>query len=136
MSGKHPVEPIAETVGGTIDSIGRLPDGSGFATISYPLPKTHWLYAEGYNVPPMPFRMGTDDVRRQRFNDIVRAAARYAIRASTMNGKTEDFDPDAMVQNFVVGMLGYHTPDALSGENWDNPDPVPAAYPGSPPSAE
>ena len=38
----------------------------------------------------------------------VKEGARYAIRASTMNGKTEDFDPDAMVQNIVVGLLGYY----------------------------
>lgn len=127
---KHPVEQIAETVGGKIEAVGRAPDGSGFATISYPLPKSHWLYTAGPNVPPMPFRMGIDDPRRQQFNEMVQSAARYAVRAATMNGADADYDPDAMVQNFVVGMLGYHSPDGLSADGWANPNPVPAAYPG------
>lgn len=125
---------IADTVGGKIEEVARLPDGSGFATMSFPLPKDHWLYAEGYNVPPMPFRVGTDHPRYRELNDKVRAAARYAVRAATMNGKEDDFDPDAMVQNFLVGMLGYHTPDGLSGEGWDNPSPVPDMF-GLPPEA-
>ena len=41
---KHPVEEIAEAVGGTITEVGRLPDGSGFALMSMPLKKTHWIY--------------------------------------------------------------------------------------------
>jgi len=102
-----------------------LPDGSAFAILSTPLPSNHWLTADGYNVPPMPLRLGGDDPRRQLFNDAVRAAARYAIRASTMNGKENDFDPDAMVQNMVVGLLGYHTPDGLCGEEWADPKELP-----------
>lgn len=112
-----------------------LPDGSAFDVMSLPLPKDHWIYAtdaDGFHEPPpMPFRMGYADPRREQFNEMVRAAARYAIKASTMNGQDSDFDPDAMVQNFVVGMLGYHTPDGLSGENWGNPDPVPEPYSGA-----
>lgn len=125
------VKRLVGDLGGKIETMGALPDGSGFATASYPLPKDHWLFAEGHNVPPMPFRMGTDDPRRQDFNKMVSAAARHAVRASTMNGKDADFDPDAMVQNFIVGMLGYHTADGLSGESWGNPEPVPDEYPGS-----
>ena len=105
----------------------ELPDGSGFTVASYPLPSDHWLYAETRDAPPMPFRMGTGDSRRQDFNKAVANAARYAIRASTMRGKNTDFDPDAMVQNFIVSMLGYHTPDGLCHDK-DIPefDPVPA----------
>ncbi len=29
---------------------------------------------------------------------------------ATMKGKEQDFDPDALIQNLIVGMLGYHTP--------------------------
>ncbi len=47
-----------------------LPDGSAFATASWPLPKTHWLYAEGHNVPPMPLRMGTDYVSSDGVADL------------------------------------------------------------------
>ena len=133
MSIDH-VKQIADAIGGKIESAGALPDGSGFATVSYPLPKDHWLTAEGHNVPPMPFRMGTDDPRRREWADKIRLAAKHAIRASTMNGADNDFDPDAMVQNMVVGMLGYWTPDALSywegkEEKWSNPQPHPPLFP-------
>lgn len=116
---------MIEDAGGTVQEMGLLPDGSGFATASFPLRKDHWLFDEGDNVPPMPFRLRGDDPRRAAVNDMVRAAARHAIRATTMNGKEEDFDPDAMVQNFVVGMLGYHSADALCGETSGDPSPVP-----------
>jgi hypothetical protein len=82
--------------------------------ISVPLPEDHWLTAEGVNNSPMPFRMGTDDPRRGEWVEKISKAARYAVRASTMNGKSVDFDPDAMVENFVVGMLGYWTRDGES----------------------
>lgn len=118
------VNQLAEAVGGKIDFVSDpLPDGSGFATMSMPLPKDHWLTKEGYNTPPMPFRLGTEEdgtnlwpqIRtREEAAEKIRAAARYACRASTMNGAETDFDPDAMVQNFVTGMLGYWTPNGLS----------------------
>lgn len=135
----HPVNIIAEQVGGKIEHVsGPLPDGSGFATMSIPLPKDHWLYAEGFNVPPMGLRCGTamafgDRLGRQDLRQRIQEAAKYAIRASTMNGKEPDFDPDAMVQNFVTGLLGYCTPDGLSSDDWANPehlrkgDPTPPA---------
>jgi len=129
MTSEKDVQRLITEAGGTLHEIGALPDGSGFATASFPLPKDHWLYANGYNVPPMPLRMGCDDPRRQEFNEMVCAAARYAIRASTMNGKHNDFDPDAMVQNMVVGLLGYHTDSGLSDlDDWANPKPVPLAF--------
>lgn len=94
----------------------KLPDGSGFAVASFPLPKEHWLYAEGANEPPAPYRRGTVDPYREMMRQEIIAVAKYAIRASTMNGKETDFDPDAMVQNFVVGMIGYFTPDGFSSD--------------------
>ncbi len=92
------------------DGMTRLPDGSGFFIASFPLPKDHWLFAEGENVPPAPMRIGVGEARTRLAMDI-RAAARHAVRASTMNGKEMDFDPDAMVQNMIVGLLGYWTED-------------------------
>ncbi len=92
-----------------------LPDGSGAFVASWPLPKDHWLYDERRSEPPMPMRVGEGaerDVRAQQ----VRSAARFAIRAATMNGKEPDFDPDALVQNMVIGLLGYWTADGLRGE--------------------
>lgn len=91
-----------------------LPDGSGAFTASLPLPKTHWLYADHDNDPPMPMRVGVGP-KRNELADQVKAAARYAIRASTMNGKETDFDPDAMVQNMIVGLLGCWTHDGKPG---------------------
>ena len=149
---KHPVQEIADAVGGTITEAGALPDGSGFAIMSMPLPKDHWLYKGDVenswgpsNVPPMPFRIGSNDravfgkwnwwtrfvwramgrptFTREEMADRIRAAAKYAARCATMNGKDMDFDPDALVQNFVIGMLGYWTADGLSSETWANPEP-------------
>jgi hypothetical protein len=87
-----------------------LPDGSAFAVVSMPLPADHWLYAEGHDEPPMPLRIGQGEERNVLAGH-VRAAARYAIRGATMNGKEPDFDPDALVQNMIVGLLGYWTED-------------------------
>lgn len=133
MSQKHPVQEIAETCGSTITKAGLLPDGSGFAIMSMPLPKTHWIYNTDDSISsgpaPMPFRMGCEDeivirgeiLTRKQFADKIRTATRYAVRASIMCGKEMDFDPDAMVQNMVCGMLGYWTEDGLSNDNWSNP---------------
>lgn len=119
-----------------IPAANVLPDGSAFMVGSLPLPKDHWLYAENADgflePPPMPFRMGTDDPRRQAFKAAVWAAAKYAVRASTSRGKDADFDPDALCMNMVVGLLGYHTADGLDPEPWGNPEPVPAPFPTTP----
>lgn len=113
MSEEH-VKKLADMVGGKIEEMQRLPDGSGFAVMSMPLPKDHWLTQEGFNEPPAPFLMGTEHADREEWTKKIRIAAKYAIRASTMNGKEVDFDPDAMVNNFIIGMLGYYTSDGIS----------------------
>ena len=130
------IDEMADSLGGTITEKEVLPDGSGFAIMSLPLPENHWIYGdrecerfvcnhEGddvfYEPPPMPMRMGTNNPHREEFAEMLRRAARYAIRASTMNGKEMDFGPDALVQNIVIGMLGYHTPDGLTDDEWANP---------------
>lgn len=94
-----------------------LPDGSAFSVISLPLPDDHWLFAEpesGYEKPPMPMRIGTDDPRRSEMKEMLQQAGRYAIRAVTSNGEIDDFDPDALIQNLIIGMLGYNTSDGVS----------------------
>jgi len=93
--------------------MNKLPDGSGFFTANYPLPKDHWLTQIHDNDPPMPFKIGLGSERSELVKQITQAA-RYAIRASTMNGQEQDFDPDAMVQNMIVGLLGYWT---LTGDS-------------------
>ena len=107
---------LAKKLGGKLESVTTLPDGSGAATMSLPLPKNHWLTQPGENVPPMPMRTGTANVQRIPLEAQIRAAGRYALRAATMNGAEEDFDPDALIQNLVVGMLGYCTPTGLSDD--------------------
>ena len=43
-----------------------------------------------------------------------------------MSGLDDDFDPDALVQNMVVGMLGYWTYDGFSHlDEFDKPPTVP-----------
>lgn len=114
---RHVRQLVAEA-GGVIQSAGGpLPDGSGYCTASLPLPSDHWLYADGRESPPAPLRVGTADPRRAELALQIRDAARCAIRRATMNGTVEDFDPDALVQNFVVAMLGYWTADGRSDDD-------------------
>lgn len=130
----------------------RLPDGSGAMTASFQLPVDHWITRPGMNVPPMEFRMGVSgwtaevtivcplqrrlyppegrapEVRRRVYNreelsEAFKKAARFAVRGATRNGAEENFDPDALVTNLVVGLLGYYTEDGLSPEDWENPGP-------------
>ncbi len=132
MTNPNDVKNMIEGAGGKVTGGEVFEDGHAFMIASFPLGPDHWIYQtdkDGFTPPPpMPFRMGSQDPRRQTFNDMIRAAARYAVKASTRNGKDEDFDPDAMVQNMVVGMLGYHTDDGLSGESFGNPNPIPDLY--------
>lgn len=86
--------------------VTKLPDGSAFAAVSMPLPETHWIYEET-GEPPAPWQDVHD---RHLIEDDIKAALRYAIKGATMNGRETDFDPDALVQNMVVGLFGYHRP--------------------------
>lgn len=108
-----------------------LPDGSAFFTASFPLPQDHWLYERDeqgfYPPPPMSFRM-TPGPDRDAMADKIREAVKYAVRASTMGGQDNDFDPDALMQNMVVGMLGYFTDDGLGCEDWENPEIIPPLH--------
>jgi hypothetical protein len=127
------IDQLGVMLGGEVEERAQLGDGSGFAVISSPLPADHWSLQPGFNVPPMPYRTGTEHGRatiegtREQLADNLREAARYAFRASTSNGTEPDLDPDALVQNFIVGVLGYCTPDGLSSNEWANPAPKPPA---------
>lgn len=130
---------LAKHVGGTITECAALPDGSGFAMMSMPLPKDHWsLSPDTINVPPMPLRLGVRDaayvtivrvdgtvtklsLTRIDFHALVRDVGRYAFRCASMNGKETDIDPDALIQNLQVGMTGYNTETGLSEDAWANP---------------
>jgi hypothetical protein len=82
-----------------------LPDGSAFAVFSLPLPDDHWIYErddEGF-IPkaPLPYP-GKEPLTWRE----VEEAAKYAVRASTNCGKEMDFDPDALVRNMAMALLG------------------------------
>lgn len=116
MDSKNPIEAIQEiarTVGGRIEEVGLF-DDHGFATMSFDLPPDHWLYQENPEPPPAPFLMGTDNPLREPLARAIRQAGIYAIRATTTSGTIDDYDPDAWLQNLVVAMLGYWTPDGRS----------------------
>ncbi|MDE2104641.1 MAG: hypothetical protein KGL39_45820 [Patescibacteria group bacterium] len=100
--------------------MNRLPDGSGFMIGEFPLPKDHWLLRDGDNRVPMRLRVGINSPYRKQLEWVFRAAVRYGLRVSTMNGK-EALDPDALVQNVIVGALGVATPDG-TGEEFQNPE--------------
>ena len=89
-------------------SVNVLPDGSVSFTASMPLPEDHWIY-EPKTAPPRGLRCGTDNELRKTLEEHIAAAAKYAISGATMNGKEMDFDPDALVQDMIVGLLGYYT---------------------------
>jgi hypothetical protein len=132
----------------------------GFATMSLPLRKDHWIYQkgdDGYGFPPpMPLRVGSEGevsititeadpaknpgwvgsrtiiLSRRQMAEMIRSAGKYAVRSATMHGSEMDFDPDAMLQNLCVGFLGYWTVNGFGGEPWD--DPKAPWTPGPPPA--
>lgn len=100
--------PTAQPAPPTFSDATILPDGSAFATASWPLPKDHWLYAprgewdnkrDEYAECPEP-------ILNNSHKQAVRAAIKYAVRGATMCGQEMDFDPDAMVQNAVYALCG------------------------------
>ena len=132
MSTPIEIKTLIEQRGGCIDEIGHLPDGSGFATASFPLPKDHWLYARDYEPPPMPLRMA-EGPARDRMVGWLQEAIRYGYRHSTDNGKCTELDPDALVQNITIGLIGYFTEDGSSycvSDSFGDPDPIPPVWSG------
>jgi hypothetical protein len=97
-----------------LDPVTVLPNGSAFAVGSFPLPKDHWLTQPGHNEPPMPWRTDDGSPRRKALEEAIRAVGKHALRASTLNGQDMDLDPDALIQNLIIGFLGYYnTPVAV-----------------------
>jgi hypothetical protein len=88
-----------------IENLIKTPDGFA-GVVSIPLPKSHWIYQE-HGEPPAPLK--TDSIEdRMQLEAKIKEAVKYAVQASTMSGKDMDFDPDAMVQNFMVALFGYY----------------------------
>lgn len=77
-------------------------------TMSIALPKDHWIYTpdESFEPPyPMPGSKG-ENRHKDRMAKNLTKASREAIRRATMNGAEKDFDPDALVQNLLVAVMG------------------------------
>ena len=104
---KLATSPASAPEGFTMSEPTLLPDGSAFGTMSFPLPKNHWIYKEREYEPgeleptDLPAPILTHAPRQQ-----VVAAIRYAVRGATNCGKEKDFDPDALVQNAVYALCG------------------------------
>jgi hypothetical protein len=81
----------------------QLPDGSGAHCASLPLPTDHWIYHPASEPPVSIIDRSPQNIAA------IREAAQYAIRCATMGGTARDFDPDALVQNLIVGLCGYNT---------------------------
>ena len=99
-----PIPPPAVDVGGNdfadpACAAVELPDGSGCFTGSLPLPKDHWLYTTVSDGDPEPIL--SHDLR-----DELQSRVRLAVCAATFNGKENDFDPDALVQNVLFNLCG------------------------------
>ena len=130
MTEEFTLEPLAEQLGGAVQESGE----TGYAIIASPLSSDHWIYGDpaaviekgdGWSIesPPMPMRAGTDDPRRTELAEMLTLAGRYAVRAATLGGKDMNFDPDALLQNLIIGMLGYCTADGLSGPSSSTSNP-------------
>lgn len=93
----------------TSETASVLPDGSAFMTASFPLPEDHWLYKPRAEHPDSEYSPELPrPILTHYHRDEVMVAAQYAIRAATNCGKIKDYDPDAMVQNFVIAMCGHY----------------------------
>jgi hypothetical protein len=103
-------------------AIGPLPDFLDPSLLGGLDPFEDWLTWPGVDVPPMPLRMGVEDVRRDRLSVALTAATVYALRTVTNNGEAMDFDPDELVMRVQVGMFGYFSPDGLGFSERDNPE--------------
>jgi hypothetical protein len=94
-----------------ITQLPLLPDESSAFVTASPLPSDHWLYKANDNPPPMLMQCGTAHPDRKALETAIRAGVRYAMKASTDHGRDNDIDPDALVNNCIIGILGYFTPD-------------------------
>lgn len=105
----------------TPTAVGPLPEFLDPSILGGLDPFEDWLSYPGVDVPPMPLRMGQDDVRRDRLSVAVTAATVYALRTVTNCGEVMDFDPDELVMRVNVGMFGYFSPDGFGFSAHDNP---------------
>jgi len=123
------ISDLADMTGGTIhECVNDLGDGSGFATMSFPLPEDHWLYTtDKYGFTPNPeYRLlvGGHYKTRRYLEDQMLPGVQHGIKAATSNGRLEDFDPDALAKNVLIANFGVYTETGLSGSEGNyKPDP-------------
>lgn len=111
------ISELADGLNATVHEVGSLPDGSGFATMSFPLREDHWLYEldeHGHSPrPPYHLLAPAQSKARQYLEPLMMDAVKYGVKCATMNGREDDFDPDALVGQARNGMFGLHTDTGL-----------------------
>lgn len=77
------------------------------------LPGNHWLFDRDEDgeigPPPMGHKLGTENPAYHRWVGRVEEAGRWAFKA-TVKSSTDPVDPDALIANLVIGLLGFPTP--------------------------
>lgn len=110
---------LADMTGGKLEEcVNDVGDGSGFAVMSLPLPEDHWLYAtteDGFTPNPTYELLIGNCPARDYLEDLLKPGIQHGIKAATRCGRDEDFDPDALARNVVIGHFGVYTDDGLTG---------------------
>lgn len=117
----HDAVPPTENSVRLAEGIVTISAGYGQETTRTDLSRLHWLYAvaeDGSNLPPpMGLRCGLSNANDRRYRDVlarhVANAVRYGLKSATLNGRLRDFDPDALVENTIIGLFGHPTDDGL-----------------------
>lgn len=127
------ISELADGIGGTVREVGIHPGGgSGFAVLSLELPKDHWLYTtteDGFTPPaPWPLLYPGHTLAREYLSRELQPGVQYGIKTVTYNGREDDFDPDAMVNQILNGIFGVHTSTGRSTSEedqrlFDTPNP-------------
>ncbi len=105
-----------------------LPDGSGFFTASWPLPKDHWLYSKTDEKPPAPMLTQTrlETVAAPTYGTMrakIYAAVKHVYRSATAQGTDLDIDPDALCIDLANVLIG--TPGSVGINKAELRDPEP-----------
>jgi hypothetical protein len=66
----------------------------------------HWLTQPGDNVPPAPVLKAASDKKRAELVTAIREAGMFALRTVSENGRVAAFDPDALLQNLALALMG------------------------------
>lgn len=108
-----------------------IPNGDAFLAQNQISSPDHWIHVRGTHgitpPPPMPLRMGLGP-KRDVFQEKVRDAARWAVKAATGNGYDMRIDAEDTVNCFIVALIGYETETGLGVSPWENPDPIPPEF--------